>query len=98
MKATVNGKPVYPDYIQENGVLLISDGKIIAGGNIPVPAGTEVIDAPCHGLFLCLEQFPRDVERDNWIGSTLPGREGDILPVDGKMNVRKVIFREEVVA
>ena len=45
MKAIVNGKLVFPGHIQENGVVLMDEGKIIASGDVNVPENAEVIDA-----------------------------------------------------
>ena len=49
MKAIVNGRLVFPDRITVGNILI--DGKrIIASGDIPVPAGAEIIDA--KGLYV----------------------------------------------
>ena len=45
MKAIVNGKLVYPDKIEQSGVVLIENGKIVASGDVAVPEGAEIIDA-----------------------------------------------------
>lgn len=45
MKAIINGKLVFPDYVMDNGVVLMDDGKIIASGDVLVPKGAEIIDA-----------------------------------------------------
>lgn len=49
MKAIVNGKLVFPDRITA-GNILIDGERIIASGDIPVPAGAEIIDA--KGLYV----------------------------------------------
>ena len=49
MKAIVNGKLVFPDRIEE-GVILMEGDRIVASGDVYVPAGCEVIDA--QGLYV----------------------------------------------
>lgn len=49
MKAIVNGKLVFPDKICE-GTLIIDNGKIVAGGDVQIPEGAEIIDA--KGLYV----------------------------------------------
>lgn len=49
MKFIVNGKLVFPDEIRE-GVLLLDGGRIIAAGDVSVPASADVIDA--KGLYV----------------------------------------------
>ena len=56
MKAIVNGNIVLEDRIIENGVVLITEGRIEQVGSrdeINVPAGYEIIDA--KGLFVGLD-------------------------------------------
>jgi len=49
MIAITGGKLVFPDRISE-GVLLMENGRILAAGDIPVPAGAEIVDAT--GLYV----------------------------------------------
>ena len=44
MKAIVNGKLVFPDKVCE-GTLLLENGKVVAAGDVAVPADAEIIDA-----------------------------------------------------
>ena len=45
MKAIINGKLVYPDYVMDSGTILMDGGKIIASGDVQVPENAEIIDA-----------------------------------------------------
>lgn len=49
MKAIINGKLVFPNAVRE-GVLLMDGGKIVAVGDVDVPADAEIVDA--KGLYV----------------------------------------------
>ena len=49
MKAIINGKLVFPERIVP-GTLLIDDGRIVAAGDVEVPAGAQIVDA--KGLYV----------------------------------------------
>lgn len=73
MKAIINGTLVFPDRITD-GIVLIEGDRIVASGNVNIPAGAEIIDATglyvgpgfvdqhSHGYQHCGESIPVKVD------------------------------------